>query len=433
MYLQELVEVAIGLIFAWLLLSLATMQVQEMIASFLAKRANDLENTIRGMLEDPGKVRELYNHPLIKSLSKPVSEKKQKTIDELDKKVESNMPLTTGEKINLWWIKPKPSYIPSKNFAIALFDVVANAGTDKSPIHSTMNELKGGIEKLAEGDRETAKVVIDNVYQMGALAAKSQAGSKFQAGIKKELQNQIKLLGDNYKNLRTYTDQLLNTVNDPRYNLETLFKSDLLLEQVRTGAKAIGANKSLERSLGSLLAGAEEYATAADKALAIGRANVEEWFNSTMDRMGGWYKRWAQVWAFFIALVVAVAFNIDSIHIAEELWRNPAMRQASTTYIQNFVNDKTKDGKPLSDTDLQTVNAQIQKLDFPIGWDKISKEENKSEWWFWFVKSIGYLITAGAAMQGAPFWFDILKKLVNVRSSGINPAEKPKEIPAEKE
>ena len=43
-----------------------------------------------------------------------------------------------------------------------------------------------------------------------------------------------------------------------------------------------------------------------------------------------------------------------------------------------------------------------------------------------FLKSMGILISALAAMQGAPFWFDILKKLVNVRGTGSNPIEQPK-------
>jgi hypothetical protein len=41
----------------------------------------------------------------------------------------------------------------------------------------------------------------------------------------------------------------------------------------------------------------------------------------------------------------------------------------------------------------------------------------------WWSKVIGILITAAAAAQGAPFWFDILKKLINVRSTGPNPSE----------
>jgi hypothetical protein len=40
------------------------------------------------------------------------------------------------------------------------------------------------------------------------------------------------------------------------------------------------------------------------------------------------------------------------------------------------------------------------------------------------VKLIGILITAGATAQGAPFWFDILKRFVNIRGTGPNPSEK---------
>jgi hypothetical protein len=39
-------------------------------------------------------------------------------------------------------------------------------------------------------------------------------------------------------------------------------------------------------------------------------------------------------------------------------------------------------------------------------------------------KLAGIFITALAAMQGAPFWFDLLKRLVNLRGTGANPAEK---------
>jgi hypothetical protein len=40
------------------------------------------------------------------------------------------------------------------------------------------------------------------------------------------------------------------------------------------------------------------------------------------------------------------------------------------------------------------------------------------------LKLFGILITAGATAQGAPFWFDVLKRFVNIRSTGPNPNEK---------
>jgi hypothetical protein len=49
---------------------------------------------------------------------------------------------------------------------------------------------------------------------------------------------------------------------------------------------------------------------------------------------------------------------------------------------------------------------------------------NPPQGWGFVTKAVGVLITALAAMQGAPFWFEILKKIVNVRSTGIKPEEK---------
>jgi hypothetical protein len=38
----------------------------------------------------------------------------------------------------------------------------------------------------------------------------------------------------------------------------------------------------------------------------------------------------------------------------------------------------------------------------------------------WLIKLFGLLVTGLAAAQGAPFWFDILKNVVNVRAAGAN-------------
>jgi hypothetical protein len=53
MYIEELLEVAVGLVFVWFMLALACMQAQEVIAGAFKLRARDLEKAIRGMLEEP--------------------------------------------------------------------------------------------------------------------------------------------------------------------------------------------------------------------------------------------------------------------------------------------------------------------------------------------------------------------------------------------
>jgi hypothetical protein len=44
---------------------------------------------------------------------------------------------------------------------------------------------------------------------------------------------------------------------------------------------------------------------------------------------------------------------------------------------------------------------------------------NDGTWWIW--KILGLLATALAISQGAPFWFDLLQKAVNLRLAGSPP------------
>ncbi|MEU7908022.1 hypothetical protein [Actinoplanes sp. NPDC049118] len=43
----------------------------------------------------------------------------------------------------------------------------------------------------------------------------------------------------------------------------------------------------------------------------------------------------------------------------------------------------------------------------------------------WLLKLLGLALTAAAAAIGAPFWFDLLNRLVNLRSTGRRPGPKP--------
>jgi len=40
------------------------------------------------------------------------------------------------------------------------------------------------------------------------------------------------------------------------------------------------------------------------------------------------------------------------------------------------------------------------------------------------LKLMGLFLTTGAVSLGAPFWFDVLNKLVNLRSSGNRPEKR---------
>src|SRR5512135_1331616 len=101
MYLQEIFEVVIGLVFVWLVLSTATMQVGEWIANAFRWRAADLEQAVQRMLNDEDLTRLFYDHPLIRSLSD--------ARDEQDS---------------------RPSYIPANKFSTVLLSIIENAETE---------------------------------------------------------------------------------------------------------------------------------------------------------------------------------------------------------------------------------------------------------------------------------------------------------------
>ena len=158
---------------------------------------------------------------------------------------------------------------------------------------------------------------------------------------------------------------------------------------------------------------------------------VEGWFNDSMDRASGWYKKRAQNILLAIALVMTVLLNVDTIKLAQSLWTNPVARQATEQLAQQYV-DANKGGlkpspSPANSTqalaDLSSQAKQItewtQQLPFPFGWH----EKPPMQPLFWLETLTGWLITTLALSLGAPFWFDTLNKFMVVRST-VKPKEK---------
>ena len=58
----------------------------------------------------------------------------------------------------------------------------------------------------------------------------------------------------------------------------------------------------------------------------------------------------------------------------------------------------------------------LNESGIPLGWD--DKNNNET----FLTRLAGWLATVLAVMQGAPFWFDLLNKISNVRSTGAKPS-----------
>jgi hypothetical protein len=190
-------------------------------------------------------------------------------------------------------------------------------------------------------------------------------------------------------------------------------------------------------------------------------ASIEKWYNDAMDRVSGWYKKRLRTVIVIVAAVVTVGFNVDTIHVILATKADPALRQQLNDLADRVINDATinqivaEDGGDLNyredyvndssinpedsialqadaahqdsimEAKLQKkthermdqfvyLNQLISDSSLPIGWGKDSKFPS-------LYVLLGWMITTVALTAGAPFWFDMLKKLVNIRAAGIKP------------
>jgi hypothetical protein len=175
---------------------------------------------------------------------------------------------------------------------------------------------------------------------------------------------------------------------------------------------------------------------------------IEGWFDGMMERLSGKFKRKAFTVTFIFSTIIAIALNIDTISLANYLYTDPAARSqlaaasyskvsdsATLVLVDKIRNDdkiedhatqmsldslrnEIKIQKNLIDNTIGTINATI-----PMGWNEAERKalaENPVK------KAGGLIITILAMCLGAPFWFDVLGKIANLRSS-IKPLVKEEE------
>jgi hypothetical protein len=170
------------------------------------------------------------------------------------------------------------------------------------------------------------------------------------------------------------------------------------------------------------------------------RAAFEQWYDNSMDRVSGWFKSNTTYILLGIGLVVAIVFNVDTIAVTNNLLQNPGVRSALAARSAEVgqtvaANTQATPGpgqstqasatQPISAADLQATTALLNSLNLPIGWpDRDMSDASKTiDFNWWLKKIIGLLMTGFAVSQGAPFWFDLLNKVTNLRSAGNPPAK----------
>ena len=153
--------------------------------------------------------------------------------------------------------------------------------------------------------------------------------------------------------------------------------------------------------------------------------NIQAWYEDTMQRVSGWYKKKTQLWTVIIATVLVLCANADTIQITKTLWQDPTLRvelveQAKLrAAAQNPApGESSKQNNPTQ----SAMRDGLAELGGVVGWSHQAPIQGV---WPWADHVLGWFLSIVAVSLGAPFWFDLLNKFMRVRNGGDAPEEKP--------
>ncbi len=355
-------DVAIGIIFLYLLLALLVTTLQELIASWFDLRADNLYRAIEGMLQAPPTAKDeteaarqareklfgdFYNHPLIKNLRAAAAGKLR-----------------------------KPSYIPSRTFAIALLDALRSRGSvdDGGSNLGLLEGARGAIANLPHPDLQRAfHLFFENA---GLAAARARAKAENEANL------------------------AIDELELVQREVEAWFNDRM--------SRASGWYKRKAQSIALGLAFGITLVLNADSI----HVATSLWTNGALREQIA-----ANAASYYAA-------NARPAPVAPVKIPAPAPSESSATELTSAGATNGRSEVPVSAgaSGSEPSSAAGSKLtppsandlaQFPIGWGQESWDEICLG-----SKLFGLVITALAVSLGAGFWFDVLGKALQIRGTG---------------
>jgi hypothetical protein len=245
--------------------------------------------------------------------------------------------------------------------------------------------------------------------------------------------------GPSYIEPKTLAESLINLINHQLTEENKLVQSDML-------GSNIAEKTGIFKKLASFSDLSKIDKLAIDRLIEIGHNTqlkhneptledfineIANTFTQIMERTSGVYRRNAKGVSLMFGFLAAALLNIDSFHIIDQLYKNPTLRQglnqvATEVFQANrpCFKDAEGDNSKVAEC-TQKLQANVKDLEkinqpLPIGWnDKpwFDGEQIKAQNG-WLQAILGWLMTGVAVAMGAPFWFDLLGKFINVRNTG---------------
>ena len=411
-----IVQVIIGMIFVYILLGILVAEVNSLVARATRLRAKNLRRALNELIEDPVIRAKVYTHPLIQLVNEPAVSPTQRISKEDAAKTASGA------------IAAKVDWIEAQTFIDVVLNVI-KVESDQRLFGALLNVIDG----MPPGpERRGLRLMVNRVIASGAgMAELRQAVNHVQQ-----------------RRLRYALNDVLNQIDE---DISQLGLEPNRIVSVMAGIQQIDS-PYFRNALSTLTGSAQNM----DEA----RANLEIWFNNAMARASSAFAAKMKNLSLAVALLISVAVNIDTLHIARALWEDPIIRQelsdaaASTVQggqltaaidedepaNQSAAVDEAGLGSAVGDVIGSGTAAagrlqDIQDLRLPIGWALVDVSglpaehparsspnnlwnylpDNNPEGWtgLLLTKALGIAATVIAAGQGAPFWFNIVNRILS--------------------
>jgi hypothetical protein len=468
MFDSPVLNVVIGLIFVYLLYSLFATIVQEMIASFFSLRAKTLSNAIERMLEDGGSNTTIWTDILnwAKSVAQsfwhrlaPVKETPPETLADLFFSNPGIKYLADGKK------NSKPSYLEPTVFSKALIDVLKG---DTNPTGNTVAQIKNNLST----DKFTAKVKgVDTVitiqpdtktYLLSLINDSNNDIDKFKASLEQWFNNMMDRASGWYKRQGQRILLVIGLCIAVSFNVDTIGIAGSLSDDPKAAdrmatmaaafvkdpesAKLVNAvgnkqdtNSPAYKELQEFYKTNQADIAKANQVLGLGWNLVKQHKKVNLKIDAECPKKYDKILFAYRIYVQDSGKLSDSLDQKKDtiVWKKKNRTKSDSIRIVNEIRANANDLR-------QSVSG-ITRLSFiSITIDTVGKHNGpiyiagnrhyttceklcfiSGNIWHNPKSILGFLITAIAISLGAPFWFDLLSKVVNLRNAGAKPDDSP--------
>ena len=416
MFDSGILQVIVGLVAIYSLLGILTTELNTLFSYFTRMRARNLRRALEELIPDRAFRAQLLAHPLIRMVDAAIHPAEVLSPEQIEA-------IERARPKNVTWVE-------SASFAEAVNNILVAAAQPDfyAPLEVAIAELPNSVEKSR---------LRELLWQLQGYATTGLADFRQAVIALNDVGQQRRLL------------DALNAVEE-RIGDYSLRSGELL--PLLSGLRSIRSS-ALRTTLQTILSSARSLADARDKLM--------RWFEDGMQRASSRYKQQTQWGSVAIGFTLALAVNADALHLVNTLWSDRDLQQAlnaqaavnasSLGQLIDEVEKRAEDGgeETLRDTaadvfGMSVVTVQrLVDLQAPLGWAHVSVTPemveaaqllhepnprqrannlwnynpfNNANWLLlWGRKLAGLLVTTLAVAQGAPFWFDMLKRFTRTR------------------